>query len=179
MTFNSQAFRSQLSRNAGFSYVLFTLFIALLLNIFPAAAGKFFWRPDFVAVILLYWCLHHPRMPMMGIAWALGLVMDVVEGGLLGQHALSYTVMAYVALFFHRRILFFPAWQQALYILVLLFGMQSLFSVLKLFVHGVFPGWGYFLSSLIGALIWPLLAPLLQSTRRLKLSRDKFPAGSR
>lgn len=179
MTFNSQAFRSQLSQNASFGYVLFTLFIGLLLNLFPAAAGNLFWRPDFVALLLLYWCLHHPRMPMMGIAWALGLIMDVTQGGFLGQYALSYTVMAYVALFFHRRILFFPTWQQALYILVLLLGTQSLFSVLKLMLNGVFPGWGYFLSSLVGALIWPLLGPLLQSTQRLKLSRDEFPAGSR
>ncbi len=177
MTFKSQSFRTQLARNASPGYVLFTLFIALLLNLFPAAEGSIYWRPDFVALLLLYWCLHHPRMPMMGIAWALGLIMDVAQGGLLGQHAFAYTVMAYVALFFHRRILFFPAWQQALYILMLLISLQGLFSLLRLIVNGVFPGWGYFMSSFMGALLWPLLAPLLQSTQKLKLSRDKFPAG--
>lgn len=179
MTFRSQQFRSQIAQNAGSGQILITFLLALLLNLFPASSGGIFWRPDFVALLLIYWCLHHPRMSMLGLAWLLGLVMDVAQGGLLGQHALTYTALAYVALFFHRRILFFPAWQQALYILVLLLGSQALYTLIKLIGNGVFPGWGYFVSSLVGALLWPLIAPLLHSTRRINLSQDKFPTGPR
>ena len=52
-------------------------------------------RPDFLALVLLYWCIQEPRYVGVGAAWVVGLVMDVGDATLFGQHALAYAVLAY------------------------------------------------------------------------------------
>lgn len=179
MIFSSPTARPHIARNVSTFYVVVTLFLALLLNLLPGAYGNVYWRPDFVLLLVLYWSIYLPRMSMMGLAWAMGLFMDLAHGVLLGQHAFAYTLAAYVALLYHRRILFFPAWQQALYIFVLLLGVQTVILTLRLISFGVFPGWGYFMQSLSGALLWPLLTPILQSTLRFRRGGDKFPSSQK
>lgn len=179
MIFFPSTSRPHIARNVSALYVMFTLFLALILNLLPGTSGNIYWRPDFVLLLVLYWSIYLPRMSMMGLAWAMGLFMDLAHGVLLGQHAFAYTLAAYVAARYHRRILFFPSWQQALYIFVLLLGVQTVILTLRLITFGVFPGWGYFMQSLSGALLWPLLTPILQSTLRFRRGRDKFPSNQK
>ncbi len=77
-------------------------------------------RPDFLALVMLYWCIQEPRYVGVGIAWVLGLVMDVADATVFGQHALAYAVLAYAAEYFRRRVLRFPLWQQAAQVAALL-----------------------------------------------------------
>src|SRR5207245_9175367 len=70
-------------------------------------------KPDFLALVLLYWCIQEPRLISVGIAWCVGLVMDVADATVFGQHALAYAVLAYAAEYLRRRVLRFPLWQQA------------------------------------------------------------------
>ena len=100
------------------SFIVLTLALGLLFDLLP-------WRnlagvPDLTATVLAFWCIHQPRRVGIGIAWTLGLLIDVGDGALLGQHALGYSVLAFLALAVHRRILWFPLWQQALQLLPLL-----------------------------------------------------------
>ena len=100
------------------SFIVLTVALALLFNLLP-------WRntagvPDLTAAVLAFWCIHQPRRVGIGIAWTLGLLLDVGNGALLGQHALGYSVLAFLAFAVHRRILWFPLWQQALHLLLLL-----------------------------------------------------------
>ena len=76
--------------------------------------------PDFLALVILYWCIQEPRYVGVGVAWTLGLAMDVADATLFGQHALAYAVLAYAAEYFRRRVLRFPLWQQAPQVAVLL-----------------------------------------------------------
>src|SRR5215470_15153606 len=89
-------------------FVLLSLFLALLLNIVPTSGLAQTLKPDFLALVLLYWCIREPRMISVGIAWCLGLVMDVADATVFGQHALAYAVLAYSAEYFRRRVLRFP-----------------------------------------------------------------------
>ena len=82
-------------------------------------------RPDFLALVLLYWCIQEPRYVGVGVAWALGLVMDVADATVFGQHALAYAVLAYAAEYFRRRVLRFPLWQQAAQVAVLLLALRG------------------------------------------------------
>jgi rod shape-determining protein MreD len=141
------------------SFIMLTLTLALLFNLLP-------WRsllgvPDLTAAVLAFWCIHQPRRVGIGIAWTLGLLLDVGNGALLGQYALGYSVLAFLAFAVHRRILWFPPWQQALHMLLLLLATQMLTLVIRIAAGADFPGWTYFAGSFICAALWPVLSFLL------------------
>ena len=146
------------------SFIVLTVALALLFNLLP-------WRnsagvPDLTAAVLAFWCIHQPRRVGIGLAWTLGLLIDVGDGALLGQHALGYSVLAFLALAVHRRILWFPLWQQALHLLLLLLATQLLTLVIRIAAGAGFPGWSYFAGSFICAALWPVLSFLLLLPQR-------------
>ena len=146
------------------SFIVLTVALALLFNLLP-------WRntagvPDLTAAVLAFWCMHQPRRVGIGIAWTRGLLLDVANGALLGQHALSYAVLAFLALVVHRRIHWFPLWQQALHLLLLLLLTQLLTLVIRIAAGADFPGWSYFAGSFICAALWPVLSFLLLLPQR-------------
>ena len=99
-------------------------------------------------------------------AWFFGLLMDVGDATLFGQHALAYAVLAYAAEYFRRRVLRFPLWQQAAQVALLL----ALCAVLVLLVRVVGgappPRWTYAVPPLVGALLWPVVSVVLQWPQR-------------
>jgi rod shape-determining protein MreD len=136
-------------------YVVLTLVAALLLDLMPLTGWVLMLRPDFVALALLYWGIHQPRKVGFLPAWLLGLVVDVAEGSLLGQHALAYSVMMFSAIALHRRVAMFDVRHQMLHVLVILLLMQVIVLVVRVAAGGEYPGWWYFVPSVIGALLWP------------------------
>lgn len=147
-------------------FILLTFLLALLANLAPAAGVTLALKPDFLALVILFWCIQEPRYVGVGVAWALGLAMDVADATLFGQHALAYAFLAYAAEYFRRRVLRFPLWQQAPQVAVLLLLCAAL-VLLTRFVGGAsMPGWTFFVPSLVGALLWPLLSVLLQWPQR-------------
>ena len=149
--------RILLPANVGF--IVLTLALALLFNLLPW--GTMAGVPDLTATVLAFWCIHQPRRVGIGIAWSLGLLLDVGSGALLGQYALGYSVLAFLAFAVHRRILWFPPWQQALHVLLLLLSTQLLTLVIRISAGADFPGWTYFVGSFICAALWPVLSFLL------------------
>ncbi len=87
-------------------FIAFSLAAAFLLNLMPW--GRLIGIPDFVALVVLFWNVHQPRKVGMGIAFFLGLLMDVHDASLLGEHALAYTLLSYGAITIHRRVLWMP-----------------------------------------------------------------------
>ncbi len=149
---------------AKISFIALTLALALLFDLLPW--GKIVGVPDLTAAVLAFWCIHQPRRIGIGIAWTLGLVLDVGNGALLGQHALGYSVLAFLAFAVHRRILWFPSWQQALHLLLLLLLTQLLTLVIRIAAGADFPGWSYFAGSFVCAALWPVLSFLLLLPQR-------------
>ena len=170
----------EILRPATGRFILFTLVCALLLNMLPWEGIGLMLRPDFVALTLIYWAIHQPRKVGMGAAWFLGLLIDVADGALLGQHALAYTITIFAALMLHRRILMFPLWQQALHVFPLLLLLQILTLLIKLMAGAAFSGWVLFLPAFSGAVIWPVLALLqLPQQRQLKSEGKVSPPANR
>jgi len=156
------------------SFIVLTLMLALLFNLLPwrSMAGV----PDLTAAVLAFWCIHQPRRVGIGVAWALGLMLDVGNGALLGEHALGYAVLAFLALGLHRRILWFPLVQQALHLLALLLATQLLTLLIRLAAGAGFPGWTYFAGSFICAALWPVLSfLLLLPQRRAEITDETRP----
>jgi len=137
--------------------VYLTLIVAFLLYLLPWAGFGLLIRPDFVLLALLYWMLRAPHLCNVGTAWLMGLLIDVASGSFFGQYALAYSVTAYFALYYQRRLVLFSAWQQAGYVMLLLLVSQIVLLVIKLMAGNALPGWSYFLSSLSGVLLWQLL----------------------
>ena len=155
------------------SFILLTLFFALLANIAPLAPVATALRPDLLALVLLYWCIREPGYVGVGTAWFVGLVMDVADATLFGQHALAYAVLAYAADYFRRRVLRFPLWQQAVQVAALL-GLCAAIVLLVRIVGGApLPRWTYAVPPVVGALLWPLLSVLLQYPQRPTHSSTK------
>jgi len=154
-------------------FVVLTLLIGLILNIVPASGLAQTLKPDFLALVLLYWCIREPRMISVGIAWCLGLVMDVADATVFGQHALAYAVLAYAAEYFRRRVLRFPLWQQAAQVAVLLLICSALVLLVRLVGGAPLPRWTYVVGPLVGALLWPVVTVLLQSPQRPRRSKDR------
>jgi len=147
-------------------YVVLTLMVAFLGNLLPLSGVALVVKPDFLALVLLYWCIREPRMISVGIAWCLGLLMDVADGTVLGQHALAYAVLAYAAEYFRRRVLRFPLWQQAAQVAVLLLFCAGLVLLLRVMGGAPLPRWTYAVGPLTGALLWPAATVLLQWPQR-------------
>lgn len=160
-----------LLRPANPVFIWFSLVMALLLNLLPW--GKTPFIPDFLALSLIFWNVHQPRRVGIGAAFLFGLLMDVHEGALLGQHALAYTLISYGAITLHRRIQWFPLGAQAVYVLPLLLIAQAATLAIRLWVGGEWPGWLYFGESLVGAALWPFVSWLLLAPQRRPTERDE------
>lgn len=136
--------------------VFLALGLAFMAYLLPWAGFGLMLRPDFVLLVLIYWMLRAPHLCNVGMAWAMGLLIDVSSGSLFGQNALVYALTAFVAVNYQRRLVLFNEWQQAFYVLLLLLLSQLALLILKLFAGASLPGWSYFLPSLSGILLWQL-----------------------
>ena len=94
-----------------------SLIVALLINMVPL--GRAAWTPDLLALVIVFWSVHQPARIGIGAAFVFGLLMDVHQAAMLGQHALSYTTLGFFAIMIHRRLLWFPVISQALQVLPL------------------------------------------------------------
>ncbi|HLX81624.1 MAG TPA: rod shape-determining protein MreD [Burkholderiales bacterium] len=154
--------------------ILGSLALALLLDFLP-------WRtvalaPDFVALVLAFWCVRQPRLVGLGAGWLLGLLIDVGNGVLMGQHALSYSLLAFAAITLSRRILWFPLWGQALHVAALLLFAQGVDTLVRLATGAEFPGWAIAAGPLLGAVLWPLVSVLLLLPQRMPTDVDETRA---
>jgi rod shape-determining protein MreD len=158
--------------NTGF--IWFSLLCALganmLLNM--GVWGRAVWAPDLLAVALVFWSVHQPLRIGVGVAFAFGLVMDVHQGALLGQHALAYTVLGFFAVSMHRRLLWFPVPNQAVQVLPLFAAAHLLSMLVRLVVGGDFPGWQIFLAPLVEAALWPFVSIVLLAPQRRAPDQD-------
>jgi rod shape-determining protein MreD len=153
------------------STILVSFALALLANFLP-------WKnvmlaPDFVALVLAFWCIRQPRLVGLGAAWVLGLLTDAGNGVLMGQHALAYALLAFASITLSRRILWFPLWGQALHVAALLVFTQGVAMLVRLAAGADFPGWQILVGPLLGAFLWPIVTTVLLSPQRRPADVDE------
>ncbi len=134
--------------------IYLTLVVALLCHLFPWGGRGIILRPVFMFVVLLYWLLRSPHLCNIGTAWFAGLLVDLATGSLLGQHALSFTLAAFVGVSYQRRLVLFNAWHLMGYVFLIFLLERVLLLLLKLFAGNENPGWHFFLPILTGILLW-------------------------
>ena len=149
-------------------FIWASLLGALLLNMLLQMGffGRAAWVPDLLAITLVFWAVHQPLRVGVSAAFFFGLAMDVFQGALLGQHALAYTVLAYLAVRIHRRVLWFGVMSQALQLLPLFVVLHALQLLTRALATHQWPDWTLILAPLLEMLLWPLTDMLLLAPQR-------------
>ncbi|HSB49248.1 MAG TPA: rod shape-determining protein MreD [Burkholderiales bacterium] len=150
-------------------FIALTLLSALMLNLLPWSGTALWLKPDFVALVVLYWCIEQPRKVGFISAWMMGLIMDVADGTLLGQHALAYSILAYAGIVLHRRVRMFSGTPQVVHVLVLLLMNDLIVLAIRMAAGADFPGLQYFIGSFVAAALWLPLGALLRLPLRPRL----------
>lgn len=152
-------------------FITLSLVLAFVLNLLPF--GRLPGVPDWVALVLCFWCIHQPLRIGMGAGFLFGLAMDVANASVMGQHAFAYVLLAFAAGGLSRRVLWFPLAQQALHVLPLLVGTQLVMTGIRLMAGAEFPGLAYFLASLSATLLWHPLSHMLLLPQYRPVERDE------
>nr|VFK12683.1 MAG: rod shape-determining protein MreD [Candidatus Kentron sp. LPFa]VFK28979.1 MAG: rod shape-determining protein MreD [Candidatus Kentron sp. LPFa] len=155
-----------LAKHHGAWIITTTFLITFVLVQLPIPDWAAIWHPSWVAIVLIYWCLAVPKRIGVGAGWLVGLTLDVLGGGLLGQHALGLCIVAFIVGKFHQQIRVLPIWQQGLGVFVVI----TLYQLWILWFNGIqghpVPKWAYISSALTSALIWPWAFIILRDIRR-------------
>lgn len=155
-----------LIRHNGGWVILASFIAAFLLTTIPLPEPVSGWRPAWVVMMVIYWCLIVPERVGVAIAWLLGLLLDVYTGVLLGQNALGLSVLAYLTLRLHKQIRIFPPIQQSVLICFYLLLIQ-LFTLWVRGITGVPPQhWTFWAPVLSSMLLWPILFMIMHGIRR-------------
>jgi rod shape-determining protein MreD len=145
-------------------FIWFSLVVALLANMLPL--GRTPWMPDLLAITLVFWSVHQPLRVGIGAAFVFGILMDVHQASLLGQHALAYTALSFFAITIHRRLLWFTVPSQAVQVLPLFAASHAIELAIRMVAGGMFPGVSILLAPVIEALLWPIVSIILLAPQR-------------
>lgn len=163
--------KAEIQRPVSNSFIVLSLFGALLLNGLPWEGIWLSLRPDFVAIVLLYWCMHKPWRVGIGIAWTVGILADVADASLFGQHALAYTVLAFGGVVLSRRLRMFGLRQQTVQVAAILTLTYAVYALVQWQVNG-YVVWLYFLGCLTSTLLWAPLSIMLQAVQLKRTDRE-------
>lgn len=149
-----------------FWVIALSFVVAFMLTAAPLPDWALPWRPAWIAMVLVYWCIALPERVGVLTGWIIGLVLDVMHGSILGQHAFGLAFVAYVAVQYHQRLRVYPLTQQSVFVAALVF----LYLVMMLWIYNVLGsvdyGISYLLAALTSALLWPWVFVILRDVRR-------------
>lgn len=146
--------------------ILFTLLIALMASIMPMPLSVDAFRPDWVLIVLMYWCMALPGRVNIVTAWIMGFILDVLLGSVLGVHAAAMAISIYIVVGNHQKIRNFSIWQQALIIGVLAALYHLVVFWLQRFLIDVVFLPNYLYPVITTIVLWPWLFYLLRKVRR-------------
>ena len=146
--------------------VPFTFLMALILTLLPMPEWAVWFRPAWVLLALIYWVITYPYYVSVGSAWILGILLDVLNGTLLGEHALALTVVTYFVLRLHAQLRMYPLLQQALWVGLFVLTYQAILYCVQGMIGGLPKTWMYWAPTLTSMLIWPWVFFILRDFRR-------------
>jgi rod shape-determining protein MreD len=143
-----------------------TFLVALILTLLPMPDWTVWLRPSWVLLVLIYWLTVMPYRVNVGTAWFMGLCLDVLNGTLLGEHALAMTVVGFFAVRIHSRFRMFPLIQQGLFVFVFVLLYQFILYCIQGFLGDLPKTWLYWLSPLTSMVLWPWVFVIMHDCRR-------------
>jgi len=164
--------KSEIQRPVSNTIIVLSVLAALFLNGLPWAGVGLILRPDFVALVLLYWCMHKPMRVGIGLSWVVGILADVSDASLFGQHALAYTLLAFGGVVLHRRLQMFGLRQQTIQVFGIFVLTYAIYAVVNWQVSG-YVVWPYFIGCLTSTLLWTPLSILLQAMGQMRAEIER------
>lgn len=163
--------QSEILRPVSGLFIFTSIVCALLLNALPWSGLWLTLHPDFVAVVLLYWCMHRPLSVGVGMAWTVGVLSDVIDASLFGQHALAYSVLAFGGVVLSHRLRMFELRKQTMQVLGILLLTYGVYALVHWQVNGIVE-WSYFWGCLTSTVLWIPASVLFQSMRQMRVDRE-------
>ena len=147
--------------------ILLSFAAAFVLVMIPLPDNLAIYRPEWITLVLIYWCMALPHRVGIFTGWCVGFLLDIHLGSILGQHAITLATIAYLSYRLHARIRIYPLLQQSLIILLLV----SVSQIMLLWISGIVnqtpADWSYWMHSLTSMLVWPWLFYLMRAVRRI------------
>ena len=153
------------ARSDRFSVIFITIVVAFTLTLVPLPSMLDIMRPYWVALVIIYWGLEAQDPISLGLAFIIGVTLDLLTASLLGLHALSLVIIVYLVTRFRARLRFFPPWQQALSVLALLTNDRIILLWIISLRGEPLPSLAFWLPPIVGTLLWPWLFLLLDRLR--------------
>jgi rod shape-determining protein MreD len=151
-----------MSERSTFAMVGVTGFIAIVLTMIPLPFWLDIVRPAFLVLVVLYWCTMAPYTSGIALAFFPGLLLDVVQNSLLGEHALAMSLVGYLALRFHLMVRAKPLFEQCLFVFAaLLIYELVLWTIDGWSDRGAVSNATRWVHTATGALLWPLLVGVM------------------
>ena len=143
------------ANRASVFFITISFITAFIFSVLVLPSAVSFFRPEWVAIIVIYWVIKAPLQIGVVVAWTAGLLLDVLEGGLLGVNALSLAIVAYLILTMHQRIKLFPLIQQS-FTVFLVVGIHLMIGhFIRSIVGNGVPGIIYLIPAISSAILWP------------------------
>lgn len=146
--------------------IISTILIALILALLPMPNWTIWLRPGWVLMVLIYWTMTMPHRVNIGCAWLTGLLVDLINGTLLGEHALAFSIVVYFVSRIHIRLRIYPLLQQGFTIFFFMLLYQFIIYCIQGFIGELPDSHLYWLSSITSTLLWPWLFVLMRDCRR-------------
>lgn len=146
--------------------ILLSFILGYMLTAMPLPDWAVNWRPAWVTIVLIYWCLALPERVGIGIAWLSGLLLDVHQGTVFGLNAIALTFIALIIITLHKRVRVFPLMQQAMLVCVLLLFTELLTLWIRSMMGFPPQHWTYWMPAFTSMIIWPWLFIILRDFRR-------------
>lgn len=146
--------------------IIATLLMGYILQIIPLPDSVQLYRPNWIAIILIYWSMALPETVRLIFAFVAGLIMDVLLGTLLAQHSLAFVIIIYINLAFNLRIRVLSLGRQAAYVFALLLINQFIIVWIEGMTGSNPPVLAYILPAVTGMVIWPWAYIILRDIRR-------------
>jgi rod shape-determining protein MreD len=172
MPYLSMQAKPEIQRPVSNLFIASTILVALFLNGLPWTGIGLILHPDFVALVLLYWCMHKPLRIGIGLSWAVGILADVSDATLFGQHALAYTLLAFGGVVLHHRMKMFNLRQQAIQVFAIFALTYAVYALVSWQVNG-YVVWPYLFGCVTSTLLWMPLNLLFQAMRQYRTDRNR------
>ncbi|MCG3461951.1 rod shape-determining protein MreD [Xenorhabdus bovienii] len=140
--------------------------IAIVLQIMPWPEQFYMFRPTLLVLCLIYWLLAIPHRVSVGTGFVLGIITDLLQGSVLGAHALAFSIISFLVVFKFQLIRNMALWQQALVVVAL----STLMNLCVFLAHALIPKTLFhpevFWNGLVNGILWPWLFLLMRKIRR-------------